>query len=181
MARSKSNPQIVLRPQDLLVLLRLALENGALPSYASLAEDLGITASEAHAATERAVAAGLARKEGRGMVQVARAALRNFVLQGARYAFPATHGALSRGVPTSYAAPPLSNTIQPGSDPAPVWPHKNGTVRGVTLQPLYPSVPEAALNNPALYEVLALFDAVRAGNARERALATKLLDERLQA
>ena len=30
------------------------------------------------------------------------------------------------------------------TDPVPVWPHKNGTVRGVAFYPLYPSVPEAA-------------------------------------
>ena len=63
----------------------------------------------------------------------------------------------------------------------PVWPHKNGVVRGIALYPLYPSVPEAAGRNPALYELLALFDAVRGGNARERALAIDLLEKRLQA
>ncbi|MEZ5494680.1 MAG: hypothetical protein R3E61_08965 [Pseudomonadales bacterium] len=50
----------------------------------------------------------------------------------------------------------------------------------MTLYPLYPSVPEAALRNPALYELLVLFDAVRAGSARERALAIPMLEARLQ-
>ena len=54
-----------------------------------------------------------------------------------------------------------------------------GSVRGLALYPLYPSVPEAAARNPALGEMLALFDAVRGGNARERTLALSLLDERL--
>jgi len=67
-----------------------------------------------------------------------------------------------------------------GSDPAPVWPHKNGTLRGIALQPLYPSVPDAVSRNPALYELLVLFDAIRAGSPRERALAVNLLDQRLQ-
>ena len=39
-------------------------------------------------------------------------------------------------------------------------------------------VPEAAARNPALYELLVLFDAVRGGSARERSLAIALLDER---
>ena len=68
----------------------------------------------------------------------------------------------------------------PGTDPVPVWPDKNGTVRGVALYPLYPSVPEAASRNPALYELLVLFDAVRGGSTRERALALDLLEKRLQ-
>ena len=61
-----------------------------------------------------------------------------------------------------------------------VWPHKNGSMRGIAFYPLYPSVPEAAGRNPALYELLALFDAVRGGSARERALALELLEARLQ-
>jgi hypothetical protein len=40
-------------------------------------------------------------------------------------------------------------------------------------------VPVAAGRNPALYELLALFDAVRGGSARERALAIELLTERM--
>jgi hypothetical protein len=55
-ARSSSNPQLVLRPQDLVVLLRLALEPGPVPTYAALGAELGLTASETHAAVERAVA-----------------------------------------------------------------------------------------------------------------------------
>jgi hypothetical protein len=41
------------------------------------------------------------------------------------------------------------------------------------------SAPAAALRSPALYENLALFDAIRAGNARERALAQELFEARL--
>ena len=179
-ARSPSNPQLVLRPQDLVVLLRLALEPGPAPTYAALGSELGLTASEAHAAVERAVAARLAIKDEAGKPSVVRAALRAFVEHGARYCFPATQGGLSRGVPTGYAASPLSEQIRPGNDPPPVWPWKKGTARGIAFHPLYPSVPEAAERNPALGELLALFDAVRGGSAREQALAQALLEERLQ-
>jgi hypothetical protein len=43
---------------------------------------------------------------------------------------------------------------------------------------LYPTVPQAALRSQPLYELLAVFDAIRSGSARERALAVKWLDER---
>jgi len=46
--------------------------------------------------------------------------------------------------------------------------------------PLYEKLPLAAVADAALYELLALFDALRMGQARERELAVKLLDERLQ-
>jgi hypothetical protein len=50
----------------------------------------------------------------------------------------------------------------------------------MAFYPLYPSVPEAAARNPALYELLVLFDGVRGGSQRERAIALELLNERLQ-
>lgn len=180
MYHSKTNPQVVLRPQDLVVLLRLSLEQGASPTYAALGSELGLTASEVHAGLERATIAQLARKDKAGKASVVRDALRLFVQHGARYSFPATRGGMTRGMPTSYAAAPLKDKIVQPSEPVPTWPHKNGTVRGVAFYPLYPTVPDAASRNPALYELLVLFDAVRGGSPRERALALEMLDERLQ-
>lgn len=121
------------------------------------------------------------RKDSVGKPLVVREALKQFVMQGACYAFPAMRGGATRGMPTSHAAPPLKDKIvQPGELP-PVWPDKNGVVRGMTFHPLYPTVPLAAGRNAALYELLVLFDAVRGGSPRERALALTLLDERLGA
>jgi hypothetical protein len=164
LARFPSNPQPVLRPQDLVVLLRLALPFKSAPSYAALGAELGISASEAHAAVDRAVVARLAVKTSDGKPQVIRTALRLFLQHGARYCFPASQGGMTRGTPTGYAASPLKAQIRPGNDPPPVWPWKNGTTRGLAFTPLYPSVPEAAARNPALGELLALFDAVRGGS-----------------
>lgn len=160
-------------------MLRLSLEQGPSPPYATLAGELGLTASEVHAGLERASLAQLARKDAGGKATVVREALRLFVQHGARYAFPATRGTLTRGLPTGYAAPPLKELIVQPNDPPPVWPHKNGTIRGEALYPLYPTAPEAARRNPALYELLALLDAVRGGSPRERTLAIEILDQRL--
>ena len=179
MYRGQSNPQIVLRPQDLVVLLRLALTPGEVPTYAALAAELGMTASEIHAGLERAVLARLAHKDGAGKPVVVREALKQFVTQGACYAFPALHGEATRGLPTGYAAPPLKDKIVQPNEPPPVWPHKDGAARGMAFYPLYPTVPVAAGRNPALYELLALFDAIRGGSARERALGVELIAERL--
>lgn len=181
MSNAKSNPQQVLRPQDLLVLLRLSLLRPAdeIPSYAALAAELSLTASEVHGAVGRALASQLALKDERGRPRARLESLRLFVQHGARYCFPATRGPQTRGVPTGYAAPPLKELIRsPAGEPPPVWPDKDGSVRGETLYPLYPTAPQAAARNPSLYELLALFDAIRAGSARERALAVQLLDER---
>jgi hypothetical protein len=179
MRRSKSNPQLVLRPQDLVVLLRLSIESESSPTYAALGVELGLTASEVHAGLERAAQAQLARKDRGGKASVVREALWLYVQHGARYSFPVTRGEMTRGLPTGYAASPLKDKIVQPNDPPPVWPDKNGTVRGMTFYPLYPTVPGAAMRNPALYELLALFDAVRGGSPRERAIALDLLQERL--
>jgi hypothetical protein len=181
MYRSRSNPQVVLRPQDLVVLLRLSLECESSPTYAALGEELSLTASEVHAGLERATMAQLARKDKRGKASVVREALWLYVQHGARYSFPATRGEITRGLPTGYAAPPLKDKIIQPNDPPPVWPHKNGAVRGAAFYPLYPSVPQAAMRNTALYELLTLFDAVRGGSPRERAIAIDLMQERLAA
>ena len=122
-------------PQEKL--LHLALEPGLAATHGALGSELGLTASEAHAAVQRAVAARLAIKDDAGKPSVIRASVRAFVEHSARYYFPATHGGLSRGVPTGYAASPLSEQIRPGNDPPPVWLWKKGTACGITFHPLY--------------------------------------------
>jgi hypothetical protein len=173
-----SNQQVALKPQDLFVLLALAsLENGT-ASYPQLAAQTGLAGSAVHGALKRAAISGLvAFRERRPFLL--RPQLREFVVAGARYAFPAVHGRLLRGVPTAYAAAPLNALITPSNDPLPVWPHKEGKVRGVALAPLYPTVPAAALRDEKLYALLALFDAIRSGQARERDLAQKMVAERI--
>ena len=85
---------------------------------------------------------------------------------------------MTRGFPTIYGVAPLKGILVAG-EPPPVWPHPEGSVRGPGLLPLYENLPLAARNDPALYELLALFDALRAGQARERELAARFLTERL--
>ncbi len=181
MPGSQVNPQVSLRPQDVTVLLRLSLNEEAAPSYATLAKDLHLTVSEVHASVKRAISAQLARKDESGKPQVLVQPLMQFLQHGVRYCFPAVRGELTRGMPTAYAAAPLKDKILAGNEPPPVWPDKNGTVRGMTLHPLYPTTPRAAASNPKLYELLALVDALRAGSPREQNLAVKELEQRLHA
>lgn len=170
-----SNRQTVLKPQDLYVLLVLLSRGDSSAGYAELAEQTGLAVSAVHGAFKRAAAARLAMFEDRRPV-VLKPQLWEFVLHGAKYAFAPVWGTLTRGVPTAYGAEPLNSVIAPSGDPVPVWPYAKGTVRGVSLAPLYPSIPEAALKDARLYAVLALFDAIRSGQARERDAAQKLLE-----
>jgi hypothetical protein len=177
MAR-QSNRQPVLKPQDLFLLLALASDRDRGTTYPELAEFSGLSMSEVHAALKRAEAARLLHFEAK-RPRVLLEAFKEFLFHGAKYAFPPLRGGMVAGVPTAHAAEPLSAHIAPSSDPPPVWPSVAGKVRGLALTPLYPCAPVAALKNPSLYQNLALFDAIRAGNARERSLARRLLEERL--
>lgn len=156
-------------------MLKLAVAENGERTFPVLAVALGMSASEVHAAVKRATKSGLVDQATRS---VKKNALLEFLVHGVRYAFPPEWQGVTRGVATSYAAAPLNAHFAPGELP-PVWPHAHGTVRGEGLAPLYRSAPEAAMRDPILHEWLALVDAVRAGRARERQLASKELARRL--
>lgn len=203
-----------LKPQDFLVALKLVAWGDQRWTYARLAQELGLSASEAHGAVKRGLlaglllqnrvapaqssgvgdAAGLSVQEPVGIYRVTRKRVRRtaqaqddvatadnpvrphahnlaeFALHGAKYAFPGVRLPLAVGVPTSHSAPAFAGVFAPGSTDF-VWPHPNGSVRGVGVEPLHPAVPFAAMQDAKLYELLALFDALRVGKARERGMA----------
>lgn len=165
---------MVAKSLDIVVLLKLLLEKSKRP-YAMLSKELHISASEIHAAVRRSIAAGLVNPESRSPL---RKPLEEFLLHGVRYAFPAKIGGLARGIPTAYAAKPLADQFD-ADDLPPVWVAPEGTVRGYAVEPLYHSVPAAAQSDAALYELLALVDALRIGRVRERQLAETELRKRL--
>lgn len=168
-----------LKPQDVLVLLKLVSWRDQPWTYARLAVALGMSPSQVHAAAKRAVAARLAVRDERGV----RPQLRNlaeFLVHGVRYVFVAERGEPTRGMPTAHAAVPLKDLLQGSAEPPPVWPHAEGEVRGIAFSPLFHSAPEAARSDPLLYELLALVDGIRGGRARERELASRELRKRLE-
>lgn len=166
------NRQIALRPQDLVLMVKLALAGRAPLTFASLSKALFLSASEVHAGLQRCRLARLVAVSERRDVNVNRPLLRDFVLHGARFAFPPVFGSLTRGMPTAHAGPGLREIITQPEEPPPVWPYAKGEARGIALYPLYQTVPKAVEADVKLHEVLSLFDAIRIGNAREREIAT---------
>lgn len=169
-----------LKPQDLLVLFKAAAHPGQRWTYAALGNDLGLSPSQAHRSVQRAIAAGLAVMRGRGDWAPVRPALTEFAVHGVRYVWPAQPGPVKRGVPTSFGVEPLAGKISAAAGEVPVWAHPAGKAKGPSLSPIYRSAPQAALLDPALHRLLALQDAIRAGRARERSLATDLLTKELE-
>ncbi len=177
--RRAGNRQWVLKPHDLAVALKLVALRGKWLPYATLAQQLRLSGFEAHAAVQRLMVARLAVDRD-GKVHPVLAALRDFVVRGAPYCYPALRGEVTVGFPTAYAVPPLRDMVLFSEELPPVWPHPEGPVRGFALLPLYEKLPLAARDDAAFYELLALFDALRMGQAREREIASRLLEERLQ-
>ncbi len=148
--------------------------------YSHLALELVMSPSEVHASVKRARASGLLHGpdfENRPNM----GALEEFLTHGLKYVFPAERGELTRGLATSYGAPPLRALIAPNDDPIPVWPYEEGKQRGVSLAPLYRTAPIAALRDESFYELLVLADALREGRLRERKIAEAELHRRLRA
>jgi hypothetical protein len=177
--RRASTHQWVLKPQDLAVALKLVTLQGARVSYAALAKQLRLSPFEVHAAVQRLMVARLA-VERDGAVRPNMAAIRTFIVNGAPYAYPPVRGEATIGFPTAHAAAPLKGRVQASKESTPVWPHPDGPSRGEAILPLYEKLPLAAADDPGFYELLALFDALRIGQAREREMARRLLEERLQ-
>lgn len=205
-----------LKPQDFLVALKLVAWVDQRWTYARLAHELGLSASEAHACIKRGLLADLLvgnallrmpapvsgveepaavyrvrRRPRRARAGATEASvpeagsadnpvhvnarnLAEFAVHGARYAFPPERLGMTVGVPTSHSAPAFAGVFAPGGDDL-VWPHPQGTVRGQGLVPLHPGVSYAVQLDAKLYELLALFDALRAGRARERGMAIQRL------
>ena len=170
---------MMLKPQDIVVALKLCgYAPDDRPPYAVIAKDIKMSPSEIHSAVKRLKYSRLLH--GSEMNEKPNlSALEEFLIHGIKYAFPAERGGLTRGMPTSYAAEPLCRLIKAGSEPVPVWADPSGTTRGISIIPLYKTVPDAARLDSLLYERLALIDAIRDGRARERNLAEKELKKSL--
>ena len=168
-----------MKPQDILVVLKLLSDMGRRGAFADLARSLGMSASESHGAFNRARECGLIHPvEDR----VRKAAVEEFLIHGIKYVFPVRAGERTRGIPTGFAAAPLKeHFVVEASDPDQwVWPDPEGQVAGVAIKPLLRSAPNAAMKDAVLYEWLVLADVLRgAARAREREIARDIVKERL--
>lgn len=166
--------QQVMKPQDVLLLLKIASLNSKPWKQKEIAEALFMSQSEISESVSRSKYAGLLDPKGKNVMKLA---LMEFIQYGLRYVFPQKPGPVVRGITTAHSASPIKEHIQ--STENYVWPYGKGTVRGHSIIPLYPSVPEAALNDKKLYELLVLVDALRVGRAREKEIAIQELNLRL--
>jgi len=167
---------MILKPQDIVILLKLIVWGKGKWTYAMLSKELFMSVSEVHSGLKRTGEARLFNSKTKSPF---RRALEEFLIYGVKYAYPPHRGGSTRGIPTGYAAPPLNKLISQPSDSPPVWPYPAGKVLGYEFSPLFKSVPKAVSIDYKLYELLSLVDAIRDGRARERELAIKELKTRI--
>jgi len=162
-----------MRPQDIVILLKvLSLQHKEWLSI-DIASFLRISPSEVSESLNRSDIAGLIDKNKKN-VNVR--SFKEFLVYGLKYVFPAQPGAIVRGIPTAHSAPPISEFISQGQEKY-VWPFAKGNARGQTIEPLYKTVPLVALDDILLYQLLVITDTLRIGRAREVKIAINELDK----
>ncbi len=166
--------QYSMKPQDVVVLLKVIALNNDNWQQIPLAYSLKMSQSEVSQSVARSKYAGLLDDSGK---KVMRQALYDFLQYGLAVVFPAKPGAMVRGIPTAHSTAPLNKEVSSGDNY--VWPFAKGNVRGLGINPLYSTVPQAALDDEQLHVLLALADALRVGKAREKKIALQELNSRI--
>ena len=160
-----------------------AVEDFVISEYSvrSLADLTGISKSQVNLALQRCFDVGLAKRDRISDVPRPNTkALTEFIVYGLRYVFPAKLGIVTRGIATSLGAPVLEGKLMTTGDLIPVWSDALGNTKGQAVEPLFKSVTYAVRRDPELYALLALVDAIRIGQPRERNIAIDMLQEHLR-
>jgi hypothetical protein len=168
--------QKVLNGQDIVLALRLVSlgMSESRPTLEKIGSALEIGPSGVKGSLDRLQSARLADQERRPLLPQ----LDEFLVHGVQFSFPASAGPPVRGIPTAWGVEGLlPDYVSEG--PVPVWRFGAGEVRGYALEPLSKRALLARGNDPVLYNLLALVDALRLGDARVRALATDRLQQML--
>lgn len=162
----------MLKPQDVLVGLKASTIPHVDWSFAEMAQYTGLSTGGVFASVKRCRQAGLMVPVKQGSLLVNGKGFLDFLVHGMPVTFFAERGEVVMGMPTARAArrdifPAAQNEI------AMVWECKGGNLRGESLKPIYPSVPEVAAKDATLYDLLVNCDLIRVGNAKEKAWACK--------
>ncbi|SNR79336.1 hypothetical protein [Hymenobacter mucosus] len=165
-----------MRPQDIIVLVKLlTLDSGAWQGK-HLAAALCISPAEISDALRRCQYARLLQADGR---TVQRQTVMRFLEHGLPYVFPVHLTGFVQGTPTAWSALPGLMPQHGTTLPTCVWEDPAGTTWGLSVSPLYPTLPAAAHQDAAWHQILALLDVLRLGMGPLRSSAHRLLSRRL--
>ena len=104
---------LIMKSQDVLILLKKLTFNGKNLSCRGLAESLGMSASSVSDSLKRCQKAQLVDRHKK---RVNAMAFQEFLIHGISYVFPAEAGRVGRGVPTYVSASPFLDKIAGNTD-----------------------------------------------------------------
>ena len=152
-----------MRPQDLVILLKIISKKNQEWQYRDLAHELSISISEVSGSLKRSHIAGLVDESKK---KVFRQSLMEFIEFGLPYVFPQIPGTMVTGIATAHTHPFFKKKII--SNEHYVWPYLIGSVRGLAIEPLYKGAVDASEKDPNLYLMLSCIDMIRIGSSREK-------------
>jgi hypothetical protein len=161
-----------MRPQDVVLLLKISLLEKQAWQGKALAAALGLSAAEVSDALRRCQFARLLHPKHR---TINRPRLLRFLLYGLPCVFPVELGAHQQGLPV--LLPPSDGW--PTTTETYVWPTTDGLAWGAAIEPLYPGAVEAARQDPALHELLTLADVLRLSKPELHPMAKQQLRQLL--
>jgi len=164
-----------MRPQDIVILLKIISLSNKEWRYSDIASSISISQSEISEALNRCLIAKLIDNKKRN---VHINSLFEFLVYGLKYVFPAVPGAIVKGIATAHSAPPLKEYFGQVKDNY-VWTYARGKQRGQAIDPLYKTLPGVVEQDKLFYELLAITDTLRIGKAREIKIAVDELKKRL--
>ncbi len=164
-----------MRPQDVVILLKLAIDGEEGSRIKDLSSKLFISGSEISESLNRSSIAGLLLPDSR---TVNKDPFLKFLEHGMQYVFPAQLGPVMQGMFTAHSESSLYLSFS--SENKLVWADELGKERGPTILPLYPTVVKAVKKDRILYRLLALCDIIRIGDPSDKNKAVWHLREAFQ-
>jgi len=161
-----------MRPQDIVILLKI-ISKGEMPwQNKDLAAELHISPSEISESLYRSSVGGLIDADYKKKVY--RQSVMEFLEHGLHYVFPAEPGSMVNGIYTGHSHPFMQKEFKVDTLHY-VWPEPRGLVRGLSIEPLYKGQTKAVQKDEKLYLMLALLDVIRVGRVREIKVAIEEL------
>jgi hypothetical protein len=157
---SLMSKQITLRPQDIVVLLKLVSLTRAEKEWLKkdLADSLNLANSEITKVSERLKFTGLIVG-----TRIQSLTFHEYLIYGLKATFPPSIGPQVRGLLTASGA--LTEANIAGNDY--VWEHADGKTKGTSIIPLYSEVVFASERDHDLYLALSACEMLRVGRVRE--------------
>lgn len=159
-----------MRPLDVVILLKIISLKDTVWQYRDLSAKLHISISEISESLSRSHIGGLIDESKKNIRLIG---LMEFIEFGLSYVFPVVPGQIVTGIPTAYSHPFYKKQFSGTVDY--VWKSEEGSMRGLSIEPLHKGVPQAVLEDELLYKLLSSIDILRVGRSREKKMALEQL------